>query len=297
MRNLGFLFLAVSVSAIAQPEDGSNLPIIPVVPAAQAKADLPPMPAIMSRTSEGVSNSVASSNQANIVMKPGVNEIIEIAVNHLNRIVTPYEKPSVKKTSEVTTDIRDNVVYVGTNQESPVTLFITEKGSEEQALSLTLIPRKVPPREITLSLKDGSMGAVSTRKAEKWEKSQPYVSTIESLFRTLARGELPPGYTLEKSPLGELPKCRQAGLTFNFESGQTAMGHNLLVHIGVATNASPHAIEFVERECGDWDVAAVTSFPKNVLEPGERTEVYVAQKRNYKQEIKVSRPSLLVGGK
>lgn len=297
LRKIGFLFIAVSCTANAEQQGESPIPVIPVVQAAQAKADLPALPASLQTGSDVAMKGAANRNKSNIIVKPGVNEIIEVAVNHFNRIVTPFERPSVKKSEGVTVQATDNVIYVGTSQESPVTLFITEKGDESQALSLTLIPRKVPPREVRLTLESSSSGSVSTKKAEKWEKNQPYVATLEKLFRTLALGELPPGYSLEKVPRGELPKCRQAGLTFNFETGQTAMGHNLLVHIGVATNTSPEPIEFVENQCGDWDVAAVSAYPKNVLQPGERTEIYVAQKRNYKKEIKVTRPSLLVGGK
>lgn len=296
-KKIGFLLLAASCSVVAAPEDGSQLPVIPVVSAAQAKADLPALPPALQKSGENALAGLANRNKSNIVVKPGVNEIIEVAVNHFNRIVTPFERPSVKTAEGVQTKTTDNVIYVGTNQEVPLTLFVTEKGDESLALSLTLIPRKVPPREVTLSLASSMAGVASTRKAEKWEKSQPYVATLESVFRTLALGDLPPGYSLDKVALGELPKCRQTGLSFNFEGGQTALGHNLLVHIGVATNTSPQAIEFVESQCGDWDIAAVSAYPKNVLEPGERTEIYVAQKRNYKKEIKVTRPSLLVGGK
>ena len=178
-----------------------------------------------------------------------------------------------------------------------MTLFITEKGSEEQALSLTLIPRKIPPREIFLQLKESKSNIRYTKHAEKWEQSQPYVATIERLFRTLALGQLPPGYSFQHDPQGQLPACRQTGLLFDFQAGQTVMGHNLIVHVGIATNMSPHSIEFIENTCGDWDVAAVSAFPRNVLNPGERTEIYVAQKRNYTREIKVKRPSLLLGGK
>lgn len=276
----------------------SPVPVIPVVPAAKAKANLSPPPQKAAAVASSSANEAVTTYQdrSKVPMEPGVNEIIQVAVNHLNRIVTPYPEPKITTSSPATTEIRDNVIYIGTTQESPLTLFITEKGSEEQALSLTLIPRKIPPREIFLQLKEGTSNIRYTKRAEKWEQSQPYVATIEQLFRTLALGQLPPGYSFEDDPNGELPACRQTGLAFDFQSGQTVMGHNLIVHIGIAKNTSPHAIEFIENTCGDWDVAAVSAFPRNVLNPGERTEIYVAQKRNYKREIKVKRPSLLLGG-
>ncbi|MCW0135696.1 hypothetical protein OIU89_26985 [Escherichia coli] len=48
------------------------------------------------------------------------------------------------------------------------------------------------------------------------------------------------------------------------------MGHHLNVFIGVALNVSDQPIEFKEALCGSWDVAAVTTWPLNVLGPARR---------------------------
>ncbi len=107
----------------------------------------------------------------------GVNQIIPIAVGHPNRIVTPFSNPEIVSTSLTgATDngqcgevcIKENVVYVATDKQYPVTMFITEKGSEAQALSLTMVPRRIPPREVFLKL-DGGVGitgAFANTKAE-----------------------------------------------------------------------------------------------------------------------------------
>ncbi|MBX2808173.1 MAG: type-F conjugative transfer system secretin TraK [Cellvibrionaceae bacterium] len=295
--------LLLSVAVVAD----NTIPVIPVVPAQQAKADLPKPPpvkrqkaAVKKTTSRTAAKTTVDSSRNTIVMKPGVNEIVQVAVNHLNRIVTPYANPKIRTSSPATTEIHGNVIYIGSDNESPITLFIIDKDDEEQALSLTLIPRKIPPREIALSLqgKQGSLvGATQTQLAKKWESAQPYVNTLENLFRTLALGQLPPGYQLQKQAMGSLPHCRQTGLRFEFSRGQTIVGHHLMVHIGLIHNTAPHPIEFIEDTCGDWDIAAVTAFPRHVLNPGEKTEVYVAQKRNYTREVEVKRPSLLMGGK
>ncbi len=296
----GFVIAGLFCAAVAAE---SAVPVIPVVPAAKAKADLPqaPRPNPSAHPSAPLSEPSGEMLKApsRVALEPGVNEIIPVAVSHLNRIVTPYEAPLITTSSPATTEVRDNVIYIATDHEAPLTLFVTEKGSEEQALSLTLIPRKIPPREIFLSLKGASVAsaAPSTRRAEKWEQAQPYIKTVEELFRTLALGQLPPGYSFAEAPQGELPACRQTGLSFDFARGQTVVGHNLRVHIGTAHNTSPHAVEFAEDSCGDWDIAAVAAFPHNALEPDERTEIYVAQKRNYQREIAVKRPSLLLQGR
>ncbi len=74
------------------------------------------------------------------------------------------------------------------------------------------------------------------------------------------------------------------------------MGHHLNVFIGVAQNVSEQPIEFKEALCGSWDVAAVTTWPLNVLESGQKTELYVAKKQKRGIAPTSKRPSLLGGG-
>lgn len=243
-----------------------------------------------------------------LTMKPGVNQIIPIAIGHPNRVVTPFSNPEIVSTSLTGANengqcgevcIKENVVYVATDKQYPVTMFITEKGSEAQALSLTMVPRRIPPREVFLKL-DGGVGisgAFANSKAEAWEQSQPYVETIRSVFRKIAIGEVPQGYTLNRIPAGvAVPSCSHPGIKVDFGKGQYMMGHHLNVFIGVAQNVSEQPIEFKEALCGSWDVAAVTTWPLNVLEPGQKTELYVAKKQKRGIAPTSKRPSLLGGG-
>lgn len=58
------------------------------------------------------------------------------------------------------------------------------------------------------------------------------------------------------------------------------LGHHFDVAIGVAKNTSNGPVEVRETACGSQQVAAVASWPKNVLHPGDKTEVYVAVSRS-----------------
>ena len=300
--------LATSTAAMAQDA-------IPVVPASVMKTanEQARKVALVTGSQEraGRTNQMrgaAISEEAVLTMTPGVNQIIPVAIGHPNRIVTPFGNPEVVSTSlsggqkegecgEVC--IKDNVVYVATDKEHPVTMFITEKGSETQALSLTMVPRKIPPREVFLKMDGQSIagGLYSSPKAEKWEKSQPYVETIRTVFRKLALGEIPQGYTMTEVPDTVAPPvCDQPGIEASFREGQMVIGHSLSVFVGVAENVSGNAIEFQEATCGDWDVAAVTTWPHKVLEPGQKTEVYIARKEIKGKAPSSKRPSLLSGG-
>lgn len=306
-KNILALAVVLSVSAVANAQDS-----IPVVPASvMKKASEEARKVAIEDEQKAASDSRYSGAQVSqdpvLVMTPGVNQIIPVAIGHPNRIVTPFGNPEVISTSlsggskegecgEVC--IKDNVVYVATDKEHPATMFITEKGSETRALSLTMVPRKIPPREVFLKLDGNTVasGTYANPKAERWERSKPYVETIRSVFRKLALGEIPQGYTMNKVPNNLAPPyCDHPGMKVSFKEGQLMMGHSLSVFVGVAENVSNDALEFQEATCGDWDVAAVTTWPLKVLEPGQKTEVYVARKQMRGKAPTSVRPSL-VGG-
>ena len=87
-----------------------------------------------------------------LVMRPGVNEIIPISVGQMNRIITPFTHAEVVTASGVQPEIRDSTIYLAPGDDKIITFFVTEKGSEGVALSLTLVPKAIPPREIRLEL-------------------------------------------------------------------------------------------------------------------------------------------------
>ena len=167
-----------------------------------------------------------------IRMQPGENVFIPIAVNHPNRIVTPFRNPQVVSTTLTSNAksgecgeicVRDSVVYVSTDKTYPVTAFITEGGREDIALSVTMMPRQVPPREVKLTvpeevmktLRSDASSAGGSQKAAAWEASQPYVETIRTAFRTVALGSVPQGYVLRKVKNRDaLPVCNHPGAYF-----------------------------------------------------------------------------------
>lgn len=272
---------------------------IPVAPANVMTKGVPrPIDAKPKQSSTEFAGLAKVNENSILVMEPGVNQIVPIAITHLNRLVTPFATPAVQTSAgeSAQINIKDNVVYAATGNEAPVTLFITEKGDQGRALSLTLVPQQIPPRELFLRLPEalGYMAGAANAKAESWEKSQPYVETVRAVFRKIALGEVPQGYTMTRMP-GNMPRpsCQQPGLSFDFANGQLVMGHSLSVLVGVATNTSSQPIEFKEAVCGAWDVAAVAAWPLNVLEPGKRTEIYVARKIGKKQGPTSKRPSLV----
>lgn len=248
--------------------------------------------------------------ESRILMQPGENVFVPIAVNHPNRFLTPFKHPQVVSTTltggNKTGDcgeicVRGNVVYISTDKTFPVTAFITEKGREDIALSITMMPKQIPPREVKITLSEEVMselrhgeGSGSMKEAQSWETAQPYVDTLRTAFREIAKGNVPQGYVLRRVRSGDvLPTCKHPGLSFDFAHGQILEGYNLNFYVGVLTNVADSAVEFREQRCGGWRVAAVTSWPLTVLKPGQKTEVYIAVKREEETPSETVRKPLI----
>ncbi len=291
MRNTVFVLCSVFALGQALAEE-ITMPIVPLSVLKQDQSAFPPLPHATTKKTATPSLEKTTS----VLMEPGVNQLLPIALGHLNRIVTPFSQPKVTTTSTGKTEVRDHVIYLATDEAAPVSLFITEDQNESQALNLTLIPRRIPPREVFLKLAPGVRlpSNHANYQAQRWEVSQPYVQTIRALFRDLALGKIPQGYTLQPITHQTLPvTCRQPGMAFYFSVGQRLVGHHLTVTVGIATNVSRYPLEFKEASCAIGDVVAVAAWPHLALQPGQRTEIYLAQSQKQAYTPASQRPSLL----
>ncbi|MGZ0076347.1 TraK protein [Methylomonas sp. YC3] len=262
--------------------------------------ELPPVDAsVLKAANQQVTSSVAPQN---IQVKPGINELMPIAVGHLNRLVTPFDNPVVTTTSQATTSTKGKIVYVATADETPVTLYITPGDNQDIALSLTLIPKRIPAREIHLSLDKDSykvltklqqQSAASGSKAS--DQEQAYITQLKKLFRDLGLQKTPAGYSLREPSKSEHIHCLQDKV--QIRTGQVLEGQDMLILVGLARNAGSDPLEFDERACATNkdDVLAVAAWPKVVLGLNESTELYVALRRT-PETATTLRPSLLTGG-
>lgn len=238
-----------------------------------------------------------------VVTEFGKTELVNVAIGHPTRIVTPFMKPSVLKIDEdAIVSVKQNVVYFASDKRTPVTLHIREEGYEAKSVSLTLLPQKIPPREVIIKISDADMmdvRAFGSRNevAEKWEQSEPYEKTLINVMTTLAKGEIPQGFRMRDfSQSDYAPTCQQRGLKFTFEKGQVVTGSNLTVYVGVAKNISSQSLEFVETNCASREVASVATWPDVYLAPGQATEVFVVDKAQPRTNNTKRRQSLIGGG-
>lgn len=240
-----------------------------------------------------------AASKDELVVRPGVNEIVPIAHGHLNRFVTPFAKAAVKTTDDMTTEVDGQVVYVASKSATKATMFITPEGRQSPAISLTLVPRDVPPRELVLSLPGGMMvGAAAKDNPGAAPQASSYVEDIAATFKSVALQQVPQGYSYRPVQGGDLlPTCVGPDVTYSFGGGQLLAGTNHDVYIGLVSNQGPRALELREQWCVTGHVVAVAYWPRSLLQPGEKTEVYVMRRTVAAAEAAApTRPSLLGGG-
>ncbi|MFZ2449241.1 MAG: type-F conjugative transfer system secretin TraK [Methylovulum miyakonense] len=258
--------------------------------------ELPPVDASILKAANTQASSVAPQY---LQVRPGINELMPIALGHLNRLVTPFDNPVVTTTSQATTRTQGKIVYVATAEETPVTLYITPGDNQDIALSLTLIPKRIPAREIHLGLdKDTYQVLVKLQQQTKaasgkpTDKEQDYITTLKKLFRDLGLQKTPAGFSLRDPGQAESIHCQQDRI--QIRTGQVLEGQDMLILVGVARNTGLSPVEFDERACATTqdEVLAVAAWPKVVLGPKESTELYVVIRRPADETITL-RPSLL----
>jgi conjugal transfer pilus assembly protein TraK len=229
---------------------------------------------------EDASATALSLGPRTLRVSPGTTAIVEVAIDHLNRLVTPFVAPQVRTVSPATTQVDGSAIYVATSSEDPVSLFITEAGDPATAISLTLAPRHIPPREVRLVLTGGVVRAPAptvTPPSAVVRDDQPYVEHLAAALRALAQNRVPAGYALRKARRGEHAACLQPGLSVS--TAQVLEGPGLRLLAARARNQGKEPIELEEGRCtGDAGsvVAAVAAWPRSRLAPGEETELYVA---------------------
>lgn len=242
-----------------------------------------------------------------IIVEPGVNTLIPISMGQINRIVTPFERPTIQRLqlNDVKVNVEGNAIYVYTPNARPVALYVTEKGDESVAVSLSLVPQRIAPVQASLMLSRklnnaatsaGGMTPImyggSDAKAKKWEQKDNYVETVRNILRTVALGDLPPGYALGNLGNGvSIPNCNfhtgsvQDYIRYSFQGGQYINGSQFSVIVGVAHNTGPTTVTVDESLCTHPKMAARALWSRNTLEPGQKTEAYFVL-RNGQQQVR-----------
>jgi conjugal transfer pilus assembly protein TraK len=240
----------------------------------------------------GGQQAVLALGPRTVTVRPGANAILELAIDHLNRIVTPFSRPSVRTVSSLSTEVDGNVLYVATAEQTPATLYISDGDDARTTIGLTLAPRRVPPREIRLQVPgvkaSRSTGPTETAQdraaaptpepmiAATWRQPQRYVEELTTGFRSLALGEIPDGYSQRRARSSETLSC---GDGLRIRRGRTFDGGPLRFITAKISARSGDPISLDEQRCrlrsGD-PIAAVALWPSVELKANTEADLIVA---------------------
>lgn len=230
-------------------------------------------------------------------MEPGNNEIVTISRGNLNRIVTPFEEPIVRTVSDAEIQREKNVVYVATNSEEVIGLFIKDASASGPAMSLSLLPRSIPPREINLAFSDETTRDIQRHapvSALPVETQSEYTEAITDVLVTLASQEVPRGYRLAEPTEDDHVEFFCMLPASSVELIQVAEGGRWRVGISRVRNNSDVVIEYNENDCQSQGSLAYSMYPSAVLEPGEEAEFYTVRARHRPAEQNARfRPSII----
>lgn len=339
MRHLATALALAALGALAHAEEPFPLPVVPCElleggcagnvapspPAAPVRNGDWAAPAIRTVSARGASPAgpprAMRANLSRVQMelgpkaltvRPGTTVIVEIAIGHLNRIVTPFENPVVRTASTAPTEVDGSAIYVAPDSEDPVALFILDGQGSETALSLTLAPRYIPPREIRLQVpgyKRGRSGAAQTTVPDGLAGTnsaaetvlanassyipdaghQPYVSGIVNLLRAMAQGSLPAGFTVTKGTGGAKVRCADG---LRVRKTQLTQGPIASVVTLAIENRSGKTMQADQYAC-DLDnvvVAASGAWPHRALAPGQSTELFLVLAQGSRSADPTGRP-------
>lgn len=301
MRKIGLALLCSVLWGVVDAEEAS-VPVVPPSVLSAGKGESTRLSFVDSGKKDGDSSGSsprilrARADPLVVPVKPGINVLLPIAVGHYNRVVTPFDSPYVQTVSDAVIEPHGNVLYVASDSEFPVTLFITpDVDDESHAISLTLQPSSIPPIEARLVIEGSESGVYfSKKKAKKYEEGQPYTESIKSILRDLANGQVPDGYSLDAMKAGDmLPRCLQGGMEYDFVNGQYLRGHHFHVAVGTVKNVAKHLQEVDETACIDGQIAAVAVWPEAYMKPGGKSEIFVLMRHDLNPVEAPTRRSLL----
>ncbi len=255
-------------------------------------------PGAMPSYEQVYSDDIDSAVAGGLVVRaqPGVTEEVVIAKGKLNKIATPYANPKVLTVDSLETKVDGSSVYVATESQEPVSLFLTDEDTGSSA-SLQLLPQDMMrPVEITLApgpSTGGSMNKQDAKETRLFKQDSAYIAEVKSVMQALGRQQVPDGFTLSSGDEGSGYRsvCQGPGLSFRL--GQFLKSDQAQIAVYVAENHGSTSIQFEEASCASEDTVAVAAWPRFRLMPGERTEVYVLLKKPQGRSDAAPRPSLL----
>lgn len=201
-------------------------------------------------------------------------EIVNVSGTLTNRIATPFANPkAIMLEGAATVQAVNQSLYVALNgSPTPISLYVTGAGANDPVVSITLVPKSMPPQTIVLQMdgaqSGGANGNVSTR--EENVRSEVYTERIVATLRSLALGKVPPGFAEGRLPSSAANMGSVIALPISRFSGPSFDVYRYRVN-----TVRSQAVEMEESAFWTKGVRAVAFYPTAIVKPGVPTDVFV----------------------
>lgn len=308
-RTLFAVLLSVAIPTIAMAQDATDPVASLNAPEPEAPKGIVQATATAPSTTSTAPAKVETSKRPprvhsttpppEITVENGRNTVFSVALFHANRIITPFRNPEIRTSSTSLLTVESGIVYVTTQSEDPIGLFVFDKSDPTQAISLTLNPAPISPVSVKINLEGWTPPATSTQvqsnpeKARTFETEDPYVTTLKDLFKELASQRVPDGYGLStvNGRYPYMPDCQIPGA--HVVPVQVLDGAEVTAIVARITNTSYQVIDVDGSACHSDRLLGVSSWPVTELGPGESAEMYLAIKAPASDDQHADRPSVV----
>ncbi|PMV96452.1 MULTISPECIES: type-F conjugative transfer system secretin TraK [unclassified Pseudomonas] len=270
------LIALVSLQATVAVADGMSNLKLPPVPTAEKRSkpvEAQPLPGL------GLMPGSKEELRTNVVrVGSDRNEIVYVSSVLPNRISTPFAEPRSVDQQKDDVDISPvgQSLYVTMKPTGKsVALYITGSNPNDPVISLTLVPKEMPPQTIVLQLDKAQADTGGKSEADHAPDSNVYTDNIRYILREAALGKTPEGFSEGLLPsaaanIGNViayPKVRYSGPTYDIYR-YTILG------------TTPNDVDLDEGTFYSEGVRAVSFFPTATLRNGKTTEVFIVSDKS-----------------
>lgn len=252
---------------------GVKLPPVPTAEKRTKPVEAQPLPGL------GVMPGTSEELRTNVVrVSSDRNEIIYVSSTLPNRIATPFAEPKSIDQQKNDADISPvgQSLYVTMKPTGkPVALFVTGSNPNDPVISLTLVPKDMPPQTVVLQMDKPQAEPGNKSDAEHAPDSNVYTDNIRYVMREAALGKTPEGFSEGPLPaaaanIGNViayPKVRYSGPEYD-------------IYRYTLQGTTQTDVDLDEGTFYSEGVRAVSFFPTATLSRGKTTDVYIVSDKS-----------------
>ncbi len=211
----------------------------------------------------------------------GVNEMVTLSSDFLNRISTPFEDPIVVDITDPKAEkhkITGSEVYYLPSGADPIGIYIFDKGNPTQTISLTIVPRSgIPGQNLLVKLENFRSVKQLSLVPDAGPVVKPASNDFEAMLASLVVGAIRgnvPGFSPVPLEVGEA-RIDDVRVVPNF----VMQGSYLDIYRYKVTNEGSAPIDMNEGAFYREGIKAITFFPHVSLQPGDSTYAFLISEK------------------